>query len=54
MKRLRLLLLPFAALVEMALLAACWVTALVHPEKAQRMIEWATSALPGSEWYFRK
>lgn len=51
MKKLRLLLLPFAAIAELCVLAGCWAVALVRPRVAERMMNWATRTLPTLHWY---
>lgn len=51
MKKLRLLLLPFGAIVELSLLACCWVVALVRLRAANRMMDWVARTLPSLDWY---
>lgn len=51
MKKLRLLLLPFAVIAELCVLAFCWIVALVRPKVAERMMYWATRTLPTLKWY---
>ena len=50
----RLTLLPIAIVGELALLAICWIIALVAPQTAQPIKDWAVNNLPDQEWYFRQ
>jgi hypothetical protein len=51
MHRLKLLLLPFAALAEAACLVLCWILALLSPRKAARAADWAERLFPDPGWY---
>lgn len=51
MKRMRLLLLPIGAAVELLLLSVCWLVAAPCPRAARKLSDWAESALPGPRWY---
>ena len=52
MRRLRILLLPFAAIVEFVLLAACGVCAFLRCyTAARRILDWSTRTLPSMDWY---
>jgi hypothetical protein len=51
--RLRLLLLPFAALAEAILLATCGTVSVISPARALRIANWATRRLPNLRWYLR-
>ncbi len=46
----RVLLLPIAAAVELALFGVCLVAALIHPRTAVRLAE-LRHRLPGISWY---
>lgn len=54
MRRLRVLLLPFAAVVELFLFASCLVLALTSPKTAIRLADWATSTFPSIDWFFQQ
>ncbi len=45
------LLIIIMAIVEIHLLAACWIVAVIHPRTAKRMVLWSMRTLPGKEWY---
>lgn len=51
MKKLRLLLLVPAAMLELLMLGSCWVIALFSPSAAENLMRFATSILPGRRWY---
>lgn len=51
MWRCRLLLLPFGAVVELAILLACWCLAVVSRGHAEKLMRWATRTLPSLNWY---
>ena len=51
MWRLRLLLLPFGAVAELLVLAACWALEVTAPKHAKRLTQWATRTLPSLQWY---
>lgn len=51
MKKLRLLLLVPAAVLELLMLGSCWVIAVFSPSAAESLMRFATSILPGKRWY---
>lgn len=51
MKRARLLLLPIAAVLEVALLAVCWAVVLFAPNAITPIKDWAMKVLPSMDWY---
>ena len=51
MKKLRLVLLLPAALIELSLLAICWAVAMISRSAAARMVAWADRTLPDLRWY---
>ena len=52
MKRWRLLLMPFMAVAELAVIAACWALAVVGALKTStRLMDWATDRFPSIYWY---
>lgn len=55
MLKLRLLLLPFALIVELALMAACGGCAFLRFTKAAHAIlDWSVKTLPSVDWYIGK
>jgi len=48
---LRLPLLPFAFVAELALLVLGWILAFAWPVKAERLVQWGLLRLPGLDWY---
>ena len=50
-KLIRLPLLPFGVLAELALLALGWVLALASPTAAKSLVLWAQQHLPNLDWY---
>lgn len=51
MQRLRILLLIPMVLVELVLLALCWIVAIIHKPTAWRLTEWSIENLPAKDWY---
>jgi hypothetical protein len=51
MKKLRLLLLPVGAVVELSILVTCWIVSFVNLALSEQIMEWATSNLPTLYWY---
>lgn len=51
MKRLRILLLPFGALVELFLLLICLVLVIFSTRTASKLIDAANRSLPSMRWY---
>jgi hypothetical protein len=51
MVRFRLLLLPFGAVAEAAVLGLCLLLAWASPSRAEKLLGWATGALPTLNWY---
>ena len=51
MRRFRLLLLPFGALAELAMLAVCWVLAAASPSTASVVMRWSVRRFPTLHWY---
>ncbi len=47
----RLLLLPPMAVIELLLLGTTWVIALVRPDLAKKIVDWACARLPTRSWY---
>ena len=50
-RRMKVLLIPPMVLVELVLLAANWIVAIVNPAAGRRFMEWNLRTLPGREWY---
>lgn len=50
-KLIRLPLLPFGVLAELALLALGWVLTLASPIAAASVVLWAQQHLPNLDWY---
>lgn len=51
MNKLRLLLMPFAAVVELLMLVVCWVVAVVNKNAGEKVVKWSTRKLPNISWY---
>ena len=52
MKFLKFVLLPFAAVVEVAVLGVCWVLAACRAlDTSRRLAIWAEKAFPDLNWY---
>lgn len=51
MWRLRLLLLPGAAVGELAVLLFCWILAVFSPRIAKEIMDAATATFPPLSWY---
>lgn len=50
-RRLRLLLLPWGALLELGCLALAWCVVWVAPRAAAALHTWVAQSLPGLDWY---
>jgi hypothetical protein len=51
MKKFRLLWLPFGALIELVVLMVCWIMAVIEPNTAKKMTDWAMRTPPSIHWY---
>lgn len=47
----RLLLIPFALIVELAAWAMCWCVAYFSPKKGADLTNWWINVLPDKSWY---
>jgi len=52
MKKLRVFLIPFMAVVELAAMAVIWIVAQFNKDAAQKVSETVTARLPDRDWYF--
>lgn len=50
----RLFLLPPMAVFELLLLTTTWALALVQPDIARKISDWACERLPAGSWYHGK
>lgn len=54
MKKLRIVLLPFAVVAEVTLLALGWLLAFASPKRAETLCGWVKARLPDPAWYCGK
>jgi hypothetical protein len=40
--------------IELFLIAANWIVAIINPSLGKRFVEWNIRTLPNKEWYFKK
>ena len=51
MWRFRTLWLPFGAVIELVIFAACLVMVRIKPKIAEKMLRWSVAHLPSLHWY---